>query len=133
GVVADVGGARELDPAAGLGNPALRLALQQEILKTGEEAFHLSAATALDESERRVGDCDAVCRVYSVEKLVPRLAQFVVGILDDRLVVPHRVVMTASLLAFPIEIGEPAARARRPLDPGQQCTDGRVQRLFDGI
>ena len=120
GVVADVGGARELDPAPGLRDAALRLALQQEILETGEKALHLSATAALDKSERRVGDRDAVRRVYGVEKLVPRLAQFVVGLLDHRLVVPHRVVMTGRLLAFAIEIGEPAARTRRPLDAGQQ-------------
>src|SRR4029077_6001365 len=119
---------RELDAAAGLGDAALRLAFQQEVLEVGKEALHFLAATAIDKPERRVGDGDPIRRVYRIEKLLSRTAQLIVGFFDNRLVIPHRIVTRAALLAFFIELGEPTARPRRTLDTGEQSTDGRMHR-----
>uniref|UniRef100_UPI0038F7AE9F hypothetical protein n=1 Tax=Streptomyces turgidiscabies TaxID=85558 RepID=UPI0038F7AE9F len=84
-------------------------ALEQEGLQVEKEAFDLLAAAAIDEAERRIADRYAVFRIDRIQRLLAVRYQPVVGFLDDGLLIPHRVVAGAGLLAVAIEIGEPAA------------------------
>ena len=117
-------GAAKLDPAPGRGDPRLGIALEQKSLQVGKKALDLLAASAIDEAERGIADRYAVLGIDRVERFFPVSDQLVVGLLDDRLVVPHRLVMRAGAFALAVEIGEPAARSGRALNAAQQAAHG---------
>src|ERR1700724_87721 len=108
-VGADRRGAPQLDPPPGRRDARLRLALEQEGLKVREKALDLPAASPIDKAERRIADRYPIFRVDGVKRFYSAGGQLVVGLLDDGLVVPHRLVMRAGPLSVAVKIGEPAA------------------------
>ena len=111
---------REWQAPAGGGDLFLHLARLQVGEQFGEELLRRRSLAVVDEAQRRIGHRHAVGGVDGVERLLGERPQPVVGLLEHRLVVPHRIVAGARPGGFDIEVGQPAGRARRSGDAAQQ-------------